>query len=132
MERETRKKLEGLFRNYRKNKRRLDEIGGDIGLSAIDYSRLNVQTTPGNTLEEKICRYLDESDRLTLYTRVVWYTLIKYSGQVKEELIKTYYFDGQSIMGSAHAVHISRRTLFRYLDDILESAETYAKELKVL
>lgn len=132
MERETRKKLEGLFRNYRKNKRRLDEIGGDIGLSAIDYSRLNVQSTPGNALEERVCRFLDESDRLTLYTRVVWYTLIKYSGQVKEELIKTYYFDGLSIMGTAHAVHVSRRTVFRYLDDILESAEIYARELKVL
>ena len=136
MEKKTKIALETMFRNYKKNKETLIKQEGLNDLisrqvSGTDYGKVLVQSSPKNNLEEGIIKVVDDMERVARWVKVVDYTLIKYRGEHKDKLIECLYFKCFSITKTARVLHIDRKTVFRWKDEILASAELYAKDLRV-
>lgn len=134
MDKKRRVYIENAFRNYYKNKEKLAELKDKLDASllpGISYEKVSVMTSPKNYLEEKLVKVFDEADRLCRLIQMVDYVLIKYQGEYKYNLIATLYFNGFSINRAARFLHIGRRTVFRWRDEILDSAENYGVSLKI-
>ena len=59
-------------------------------------------------------------------------TLVKYSGEYKDNLIKALYFKKMSVNRTAYELNIDRSTVFRWKEQILSTAEEFALDLGVL
>ena len=135
MDKKRREQIESAFRAYENNKAKLKELQDNLSASmapGTNYEKVSVMTSPKNIFEEKMVKFLDEEETLTRWIRVVDYTLIKYHGEYKDKLIKALYFDRLSINRTARKLHIDRKTVFRWKDEIILSAESYAISLRIL
>ena len=135
MDKKRRELIENAFRSYRQNKDRIKDLKEGLTASLLpgmSFDKVSVQSSPKNMFEEKMIKAIDEEERLLRWIRVVDYTLIKYQGEYKDKLIIALYFDCLSINRAAYKLHIDRKTVFRWKDEILASAESYAISLRIL
>lgn len=135
MDKKRREKIENAFRSYESNKAKIKELKDGLTASILpgtSYDKVSVMTSPKNMFEEKMIKFLDEEETLIRWIQVVDYTLIKYHGEYKDKLIKALYFDRLSINRAARKLHINRATIFRWKDEIILSAESFAISLRIL
>lgn len=137
MEKKTKKIIERAFYNYKENISKIQTLTSPeeiacLMLRGTNYEKVLVSSSPKNTTEDILIRNIDEANRLTGWVKVVDYTIIKYTGEYKDKLIKALFFDKLPINCISRRLHIGRRTIFRWKDEILLSAETYAKSLRIV
>ena len=130
MTKEREKELVGLFKAYKENKKALREDYGFPGVSAVDFSRISVQTDRSkNVQEDKIINYADRKTRLFAQVYIVDEVLRFFilEGHGREKFVQTYYIDGASWIRTAYECHISDSTLSLWRRDMIEKAEMVAK-----
>lgn len=134
MKRKTRKKIERAFYCYYENK----TLETDYVLNCAEfglipnYGKPAVKSSVSGGREESICRAIDIHELAYRWARVVENTLIKYHGTVQERLICGRYFARKEITRLTVELGISERTLYRWLDEIRETAYLWAVELKII
>lgn len=133
MTREKRKKLKSIFRAYKANKKALREDYNFPSVSAVDFSRLAVQTDHSrNGEEEKTIEYIARKEYLFKQVYIVdevcrWFEV---EGHGRERFIKIYLIDGCSWQMAKLKCHVQDRALANWLSDILEKTDWYANWLK--
>lgn len=135
MKKETRKLIKKMFYEYPKNFNKSVTLAVEWAESnmAVDYSKVAVQTTPGNYKETQLCNVIDKNIRELRWCYVIEKVLDHYKfEQDKVKFIKTFYFDKKGEILTCLEVGISRRTLFRMQDEVFDFAYKWAKELKVI
>lgn len=133
-QREKKKRLKDIFRNYKENKKALRDDYNFPSLSAVDFSRISVQTDKSrNIQEDKIIDYADKKTALYAQVFIVEEVLrwFEVEGHGREHFIKLYLIDGCSWQKTKHECHIQDRALANWLRDALEKADWYAKWLKI-
>lgn len=137
MNKKRREFLEKAFFEYKQNREKLlnsdrfNEIAGKM-LSATTYDRPKVISSCRNVAEEVLLGRIDKDEYLYNLVRLVEMTLVKYSGEYKDNLIKALYFKKMSINRIAYELNIDRSTVFRWKEQILSTAEEFALDLGVL
>jgi hypothetical protein len=133
-QREKKKRLKDIFRNYKENKKALRDDYNFPSLSAVDFSRIAVQTDKSrNIQEDKIIDYADKKTALYAQVFIVEEVLrwFEVEGHGRERFIKVYVIDGSSWNKAMRECHISSpTTLASWLRDALEKADWYAKWLR--
>lgn len=134
MERDIKKKIDKAFYCYKQfvNGCVISTVDwAESGLTA-NYDKLPVQSSRGNGKETKLCQIIDDNAIKLKWCRVVENTLSRYHGDYREVLIRKRYFDRKSISELMAELAISRATMFRWLDEIRECAEMWAKEMRLI
>lgn len=100
---------------------------------AIDYSKVCVQSSPGNHKETQLCNLMDKNLIKVRWCYVVEKVLDHYRFEdEKVKFIKEHFFKQKSDILTCLDVGISRRTFFRWQEEIIEVAYNWAKELKLI
>lgn len=101
--------------------------------TTVDYSSLRVSGGGGtNGVENRVIKALTDSQHKSLWLQVFNYTLIKYTGEYKDRLIRMKYIEGCSRRQICGKLHIGTATYHRWLDEILETAYMWCRNLKIL
>lgn len=101
--------------------------------TTVDYSKLRVSGGEGgNGVENRVIKALSDSQQKSLWVQVFNYTMIKYTGEYKDRLIRMKYIEGCSRRQICGRLHIGTATYHRWLDEILETAFMWCKNLKIL
>lgn len=135
MNKETRKKLENAFYEYKKNRNiSICETLNCIASKHLttNYDKIPVKSSGINCAEDSIIRLLDANTERYKWCKVVEMTLERFYGEHKDRLIKAHYFEHKSINTVSRELHISRRTFFYWLDEILLKAEFWAREYRLI
>lgn len=131
MNKETRKKLEVAFYEYKKNRDlAVCDILNDIAdrLLTVNYDKLPVKTSQTYGVDSAIINYIDRNDERYKWCKVVEKTMERFYGEYKDKLIIKFFFEKKGVNRTAYELHISRRTFFYWLDEILLKAEFWARE----
>lgn len=100
---------------------------------AVDYGKVCVQTSPSNYKEAQLCKLIDENTASLRWCYVIEKVLEHYQfEQEKVKFIQKFFFEKKSEAFTCLSVGVSRRTFFRWKEEILETAYKWAVELKVL
>ena len=100
---------------------------------AVDYSKVNVQTSHCNYKETQLCALMDENLKKVRWCYVVEKVIEHYHFERdKVKFIETHYFKQKGDIETCLEVGISRRTFYNWQDEIIETAYKWAKELKGL
>lgn len=100
---------------------------------AVNFSKVNVQSTSVNSKETQLCRILDDNLLKVRWCYMVEKVLDHYRfEQGKVRFIKLYYFDKKSEVETCLNVGMGRATLFRWQTEILDIAYKWAKELRLV
>ncbi len=128
-----RKKLEKAFYNYELNRERANVNAVDLAYMGlgINYGKVNVQSSKGNTQEDKIIRAIDEAVEAYKWFKIVDNTIIRYKDDYRYKLIVCLFFNRQTPNRAVRKLNIDRATLFRWKNEILKTAEFWAHELGV-
>lgn len=120
--------------NYQAYKGKVKDAREDAfyGGLTIDYSNIRVNSSVGNTAENRVIKALSDSELMLLWIRVFECTLIKYTGEYKDRLMRMKYIDQCSRRQICGKLHIGTATYHRWLDEILETAYMWSRNLKVL
>lgn len=101
--------------------------------ATVDYSTVRVSGGGGtNGVENRVVKALSESQQKSLWVQVFNYTLIKYTGEYKDRLIRMKYIEKCSRRSICGKLHIGTATYHRWLDEILETAYMWCRNLKIL
>lgn len=101
--------------------------------TTVDYSSLRVSGGGGsNGVENRVIKALNDSQYKSLWVQVFNYTLIKYTGEYKDRLIRMKYIERCSRRQICGKLHIGTATYHRWLDEILETAYMWCRNLKIL
>lgn len=101
--------------------------------TTVDYSSLRVSGGGGaNGVENRVIKALNDSQHKSLWVQVFNYTLIKYTGEYKDRLIRMKYIERCSRRQICGKLHIGTATYHRWLDEILETAYMWCRNLKIL
>lgn len=127
------KKLENAFYNYEKNMKDAAEQSSaiDRGLVAL-YGGVKVQGGNKNGRENAIIKAIDKECELWRWCYVVEKTLEYFYIGGKDDFIRCRYFKRYSEVLTCRVCHISRRTFYNWLDDVLMVALKWAKEYKLI
>lgn len=128
------KAIRSAFFNYKKYRNIAIDSIVDYALSnfAVNYEKPCVMSSPTRKREENICKIIDKDDKTYKWCKVVEATVTKFYGTGKDALIKALYFDRLSVRRTAFILHMGKNTVTRWDNEILESAEIYAKKLGLL
>lgn len=134
MTNEQKKQLNRELYNYQVYKGKVKDAHEDAfyGGLTVDYSNIRVSGSVGNTAENRVIKALSDSERMSLWIQVFEYTLIKYTGEYKDRLIRMKYIDQCSRRQICGKLHIGTATYHRWLDEILETAYMWSRNLKIL
>lgn len=101
--------------------------------TTVDYSGLRVSGGGGtNGVENRVIKALTDTQRKSLWVQVFNCTLIKYTGEYKDRLIRMKYIERCSRRQICVKLHIGTATYHRWLDEILETAYMWCRNLKIL
>lgn len=130
MTKERERKIESLFRNYKANVKALKDDYGFPSVSAIDFSRLAVQTDKSKNIQED--KIIDYTDRKTgLYAQVyIVEEVIRYfvlEGHGRERFVRIFFIDGCSWVKTEMECHVTRGALSWWRKEVFEKAETVAE-----
>lgn len=134
MTREQRIKLNKELYNYKQYKQEAKESLCDAfyGGLTLDYS--NVRTSGGgggNGVESRVIRALSDSEKKTRWLWVFEYTLIKYTGEHKDLVMKKKFIEHKDRRRICKECAISQRTYFYWLDELLNTAFMWAEFFKL-
>lgn len=100
---------------------------------AVDYSKVSVQTSPGNYKETQLCGLIDDNQRKLRWCSMVEKTLEHYHFEKdKVRFVQLYFFKKNTILYTCLEVGICRATFFNWENEILETAYKWAKELRLV
>lgn len=131
---EQKRQLNRELYNYQVYKGKVKDAREDAfyGGLTIDYSNIRVSSSTGNTAENRLIKALSDSELMLLWIRVFECTLIKYTGEYKDRLMRMKYIDQCSRRQICGKLHIGTATYHRWLDEILETAYMWSRNLKIL
>lgn len=135
MEKRTRKELKKVLYNYPRIFESAVQSTVEWAESnfAVDYSKVSVQTSPGNYKESQLCALLDSNQKKVRWCYMVEKVLDHYHfEQDKIKFIEQYFFKQKGEVLTCLDVGICRATLFNWENEILETAYKWAKELKLI
>lgn len=130
MARQREKVIASLFRQYKQNKKELAQDYNIPAPSGISYDKIKVTTDNSkNVIYETTVKYISERESLFKKVFIVEETLnwFKLEGHGRERFIKLLLIDGCSWVKTEMLCHISRTTLARWREEVLQKAETVAK-----
>lgn len=125
--------IEGAFKNYRRNKRALDNYPYPYS-AGIDYSKERVQGDMSrNVAEQMILSVIDERDWLWREVELVRRTLtwFELQGYGKDQYIKYRYIEGRTEYSAAEKIGITDRTGRNWKREIFEKAELIGFQLGI-
>ena len=133
MTKQQRKEIEKQFYRYKWNKQQSD----NYMITAVAYDSKapdgeRVKTSGGNTQEQLVIRAIYETERLHGWCTVFEKTLEKFKWEQKDKLMQKRFLDRKSVWRTCEEIGISRATYFYWLEDILQSAFLWAKELRLM
>lgn len=135
MEKNTRRELKKILYNYPKIFNKVVQSTVDWAESnfAIDYSKVSVQSSPSNYKEAQLCALLDDNQKKVRWCYMVEKVLDHYHFESdKIRFIENYFFKQKGEVATCLNVGIGRATLFRWENEIIETAYKWAKELKLI
>ena len=135
MTKETRKKLENAFYEYKKNRNiSICETLNCIASKHLttNYDKIPVKSSGINCAEDAIIRLLDANTERYKWCKVVEKTLERFYGEHKDRLIKERYFEHKEVNVVSRELHIDRATFFRWREEILLVALMWAQEYRLL
>ena len=130
MKREREKAIESLFRQYKANKKELQEDYNIPVPSGIDYSKIKVQQDLSrNGVYERTVEYISKREEIFKKVFIVeevlnWFRL---EGHGRERFIKVFFIDGCSWVKTEMECLVVRDTLARWRRDVLDKAEMVGK-----
>lgn len=130
MKREREKAIESLFRDYKANKKELQEDCNIPVPSGIDYSKIKVQQDLSrNGVYERTVEYISKREEIFKKVFIVeevlnWFRL---EGHGRERFIKVFFIDGYSWVKTEMECLVVRDTLARWRRDVLDKAEMVGK-----
>lgn len=128
----TQKKLiEREFYKYKENKRNCGNVVNKVAFMSRISDEERVMTSSGNTIENTMVRALNEDIRIHNWVKVFENTLSKFKWEQKDKLMQKRYIERESPERTCHELAISRSTYFYWVEDILQVAFMWAKELKI-
>lgn len=133
MNKQQRKIIEEEFYKYKWNKRELENY--TVCAVAYDFSAPDgerVKTSGGNHTEQLVIRAIYETERLRGWCTVFEKTLEKFKWEQKDKLMQKRYLERKSVWRICEEIGICRATYFYWLEDIVNTAYLWAKELKIL
>lgn len=133
MEIAVKKKLEDAFYNYEKNVQSAAEQTSaiDRGLVAM-YGSVKVQSGFKNGREKAIIEAIDRECEIWRWCYVVEKTLEYFYIGGRDNFIRCRYFRKLNEFQTLNACHISRRTYYNWLSDVLLVAYKWAREYKLM
>lgn len=126
---EREKELLVMFKNYKANKKALKEDYGFPSVTAVDFSRISIQTDKSrNIQEDKIISYADEKTRLFaqvyIVDEVMRYFVLE--GHGRERFVTSSLINGDSWTKTEMLCCVSRGTMSYWRRDVIEKAEMVA------
>lgn len=135
MTREQKRLINSEFYKYNEYKSEVKATleGAIYSGTTVDYSSLRVSGSGGtNGVENRVVKALTDSQQKSLWVQVFNYTLIKYTGEYKDRLIQMKYIDHCSRRQICCRLHIGTATYHRWLDEVIETAYMWCRNLKIL
>ena len=135
MEKEIRKKIEYAFYNYEilRNKSAQELVDLAYKNIAVRYDKISVKGSSGKTMQDRICEISDKASEDYRWTLVVEKTIEHYRFDKDiSSLIQLHYFQKKGEVEACLCIGISRATLFRFIDKIINIAEQCAISLGVI
>lgn len=129
------KKIKMVFYNYPKMLKdaAISTVDWAESNMAVNYEKLPVQTSGGNFKEMQLCKIIDDNLSKVRWCYMVEKVLDHYHFEDgKSKFIDLFFFKKRNEEKVCLEVGISRATLFRWQDEILETAYNWAKELKLV
>lgn len=128
-----RRQINREFYNYTDYKTRVNETLADAFYGGLNfnYSNVRVNSSAGNTAENRVIKALSDSERMALWVRVFEFTCIKYSWEHKDNILKKKYIEGKGKYQICRELSISPRTYDYWLTEILETAFRWARFFKL-
>lgn len=129
MKKERRRELLRLFRDYKRNKRELDNNYNIPVPSGIAYDKVRITgDKTKNVSEFMTVEYISKREELLKKVYIVdevlhWFEL---EGHGRDRFIIVRLLNGASMVESIYLCHASERTLWGWQRDVLEKAETVA------
>lgn len=120
-----------IFNRYRQNEKELLEDLNFPTLGATDYSKISVQSTKGNTQEDKIINYADRRTVLFAEKFIVEETLQYFhlEGHGRDRFVRFFFIDGNGWIATQIECCISASTLAYWRRDVLEKAEILGRDI---
>lgn len=120
-----------IFSRYRQNEKELLEDLNFPSLGATDYSKISVQSTKGNTQEDKIINYADRRTVLFAEKFIVEETLQYFhlEGHGRDRFVRFFFIDGNGWIATQIECNICERTLAYWRRDVLEKAEILGRDI---
>lgn len=130
---EQRKIIEREFYRYTFNKKTSENYA--VYAIAYDSSAPDgdrIKSSTGNKNEQLIIRAIYDQERMRAWCNVYEKTLEKFKWEHKDKLMEKRYRERKKPEKICREIGIARRTYDYWVDDILEVAYRWAKELKLL
>lgn len=133
MTKQERKVIEREFYKYKWNKSQAD----NYAVCAVAYNSKapdgeRVKSSSGNANEQLVIRAIYDQERMRGWVKVFEKTLDKFKWEQKDKLMRKRYLERKSVWRTCDEIGICRATYFYWLEDILQTAYLWAKELKLL
>ena len=127
MKKERRRELLRLFREYKRNKRELNNNYNIPVPSGIAYDKVRVTGDKSKNVNEIMTvEYISKRDELFKKVYIVeevlhWFEL---EGHGRDRFIIVRLMNGASFTQSTFLCHASKRTMLRWQDEVLDKTET--------
>ena len=134
MDAKRKREIINAFRHYNDNKIKSGNLTESLIASMVGstrYDRIAVSSSPCNTFENKMVKYLDEKERIIRWINAIEYTIIRYRLDYKSKVLNALFFDNWTIHKTARKLHVGVNTVARWKEEILITADAYARDFKV-
>ena len=135
MEQRSRRAIKSALKNYLKNFDNVVQSTVDWAENnmAVDYGKVVVKSSKGNYKETQLCGLIDENQKKMRWCYMVEKVLDHYHFESdKVRFIEDYFFKQKGEVHTCVNVGIGRATLYRWENEIIETAYKWAKELKLI
>lgn len=126
-----RRAIDHEFYRYEQNKKKAAEYVASHAFDnfSMDYSSLHVKSSQRNAPEWRLITEIGEAERAWKWCKVFENVMTKYRWEKKDELMRKKYIEKKALWRICDEIGIERRTYFYWLNDVLETALQWAKEL---
>lgn len=135
MTRQQRKIIEREFYRYKENMKKAATAAADCAYRnfSVDYTSPRVKSSPiGNTAENKIVKLIEEEDHAWRWCVVFQKTMEHFLSEQKDELMRRRYIEREHFLKTCNELCLSSSTYFYWVEDVLQIAFRWAKELKII
>lgn len=133
MTKEQRKRIETEFYRYEQNRNKAANFISDRALAGmgVDYSKERVKSSNGNSVEESVVKTVDDYMRMYKWCLVYEKTLERFKWTLKDKLMQMRYIDRNHEVCICDVIGIERRTYYYWVEEVLQIAYQWAKELEL-